>query len=208
MRESEEDRVREWLQNKDREFLLKRRAEKRTRQREMKEKEKERERQEERDRQAKDAYQQWLQRKKREGRQRRRKEEDKKETGLREEPPGQRQRPVRVPPAPWPHKRRRVGQKKRPSTPQETQLQSEIGQIKKRITYQDWMQQKEKEKAAQARRKEGDVDTVPEDVQRIVRGVCRLRLQQKASAKKHVDSEIAQSLFKQQKTLSSFHSSL
>lgn len=204
MRESEEDRVQEWLQKKDREFLLKRRAEKRARQREMKEKEKERERQEERDRQAKDAYQQWLQRKKREGRRRRRKEEDKKETGLREEPPGQRQKPARVPPAPWPHKRRRV--KKRPSTPQETQLQSEIGQIKKKITYQDWMQQKEKEKAAQARRKEGD--TVPEDVQRIVRGVRRLRLQQKASAKKHVDSGIAQSLSKQQKTLSSFHSSL
>ena len=213
LRESEEDEVREWLRRKDREFLLKKRAEKRTRKREIKEKDKERERQEERDRQAKDAYQQWLQRKKREGRWRRRREEDRREAEQRERTQVQKQRPARasnLPSAPLPCKRRRV--QRRPSTPQQTQQQPETARTKKRITFQDWVKQKEKEKAAvQAQKKEeeeGGGDTVPEDVQRIVRGVRRLRLQQKASARKHVDSGIAQSVFKQQNTLSAFHNSL
>lgn len=196
LKDTNEQHLQEWLLKKDRDWLLQRKKDLKRRQLERKKRAAKAAQVNEKAKQAKVAYQTWLDGKRAEDRRRRltRKRSIsvqpilQRNTALHSEI--QPRPPNSAPPQSSIIRRPiKASNKQRPtvSAPLTNQENKTSKTISKRLTFKEWIQLKEKEKASKKAKDQGG-GQLPEDLQKIARGVRKLRLQQKDYSKRHVDS--------------------
>jgi len=197
LKDSSEPHLQDWLLKKDKECLLQRRNNLIRHQLKCKEREAKVIQKIEKAKQSKLAYQTWLDRKR---------EEDKMVM---------KKRPESVHPVPL--RESMVQPKTKPEQPSSVQLQpciirrpiksfkqkrkhiplkdqqqnsNSTSSTSKRMTFKEWVQLKERDRKSMKSKSVKDCyeGQVPEDLQKITRGMRKLRLQQKDCSKKHVDS--------------------
>ena len=193
LRDSSEQRLQDWLLKKDKECLLQRRNDLKRHRLKCKEREATAIQEIEKAKRAKLAYQTWLDKKREEDkRARRRRSVSVHPIPLKGSVQSliQPQRPCSVQPQSSiirrPLKQRQKQKQKQLHVPLKAQLQQNnpTSSISKRLTFKEWVQLKERDRKNTSSR-EGQV---PEDFQKIARGMRKMRLQQKDCSKKRVDS--------------------
>lgn len=196
LKDTNEQHLQEWLLKKDRDCLLQRKKDLKRHQLERKERAAKAAQVNEKAKQAKVAYQTWLDGKRAEERRRRltRKRSVSVQpilqrntalhSGIQPRPPNSAppqssiiRRPIKA----------SNKQRLKVSVPLTNQQNKTSKTTSKRLTFKDWIQLKEKEKASKKAKNQGS-SQLPEDLQKIARGVRKLRLQQKDYSKRHVDS--------------------
>lgn len=197
LKETNEQRLQEWLLKKDRDCLLQRKRDLKRRQLERRERAAKAAQASEKAEQAKVAYQTWLDGKREENR--RQRLARKRSVSVQPMPEKSAALHSEIQPRPPnsapPQSSRSIirkliktsKQKPKVSVPLTNQQKKISKTTSKRLTFKEWIQLKEKEKASK-KTKDERTGQLPEDLQKIARGMRKLRLQHKDYSKRHVDS--------------------
>lgn len=198
LKETNEQHLQEWLLKKDRDCLLQRKRDLKRRQLKCRERAAKAAQASEKAEQAKVAYQKWLDGKRAENR--RQRSTRKRSVSVQPMPEKsaalhseiQPRPPNSAPPQSSIIRRLIKASKQTPkvSVPLTNQQNKTSKTTSKRLTFKEWIQLKEKEKASKKTKVVMDEGTgqLPEDLQKIARGMRKLRLQHKDYSKRHVDS--------------------